>query len=82
MCRTVVIVRKVRVITSAIQPVAHALRAVPRTVIVAPDACIKVRSPYDTVALMGVFWESVIRIAARHEADKFALNFATFVTVE
>ena len=30
----------------------------------------------------GMFWEGVVGIAACHEADEFALNFAKFVTVE
>ena len=82
MRRTVVTVRNVRVVTSAIQPVAHALGAVPRTVFVTPDACIKVRRPYYTVMVMGVLWEGVVGIAACHEADEFAVNFAKFVAVE
>ena len=82
MYRTIVIVRKVCVTTFAIQPVAHALGAVPRTVLVAPDAGIKVRCTYYTIMIMGVFWEGVVGIAACHEADEFALDFATFVAVE
>ena len=80
MYRTIFIVRKVHVVASAVQRVAHALWAVPRTVIIAIDACIKVRHPYYLLHGNdhGVSWEGVVG-ACHEDADEFTLNFAKFV---